>query len=259
MTAEHDGRAEPDGRADQADQAGHAGMDALMAAIIDEPLSDDARADAAFMAEHRAAAADLALLREQLGLIGDALGDRPRAVAGPEPVPVRPSRTRRRAFNLAFGTLAVAAVAAVLSGMAWLLAQAGGGINADSGSDSAASKPHSDGGTFGSPGYFACSRLIAEGRATSVEPLPGTEWIRVTMDVTRYYKPEKPGADDEKELTYVIDRNVVPGLRVGDQVLFAVPNGERQPAYWLVGEKGIAEERARLTVSAAESRGLICE
>ncbi|MFE9442800.1 hypothetical protein ACFYO2_28290 [Streptomyces sp. NPDC006602] len=249
MTAEHDGRAE------------HAGMDALMAAIIDEPLSDDARADAAFMAEHRSAEADLALLREQLGIIGHVLGDPEGAAEAAEPVPVRPFRPRRRALNLAFGTLAVAAVAAVLSGMAWLLAQAGGGMGgADSGSDSAASKTSSEGGsTFGSPDYFACSRLIAEGRATSVEQLPGTESIRVIVDVTRSYKPAKPGADDKKELTYVIDRNIVPGLREGDQVLFAIPNGERQPAYWLVGEKEIARNRARLSVSAAESRGLTCE
>ncbi|MFD3497654.1 hypothetical protein ACFWWT_28335 [Streptomyces sp. NPDC058676] len=245
MTAEHDGRA---------------GMDALMAALTDEPLSDAARADAAFMAEHRSAEADLALLREQLGIIGRTLADPPTPTEAPVPVPVRRSRPRRRTtLNLAFGGLAVACAAALLSGMAWLLAQAGGGMDAGASSDSAASKEDSDAGSvFGGPHYFACSRLIAEGRATSVERLPGTESFRVTIDVTRYYKPEKPGADDKKELTYVIDGNVVPGLREGDQVLFAVPNGERQPEYWLVGEKQIARDRARLTVSAAESRGLPC-
>ncbi len=248
MTAEHDGRA---------------GMDALMAALTEEPLSDEARADAAFMAEHRSAEADLALLREQLGIIGQALAEPPQAARAPEPVavPVRPSRARRRTLNLAFGGLAVAAAAALLSGMAWLLAQAGGGMGAgaDSGTSAAKEEDSGAGSLFGSPHYLACSRLIAEGRAASVERLPGTESLRVTVDVTRYYKPEKPGADDKKELTYVIDGNVVPGLRVGDQVLFAVPNGERQPAYWLVGEKQIAQDRARLTASVAASRGLACE
>ncbi|KOU67372.1 hypothetical protein ADK57_17270 [Streptomyces sp. MMG1533] len=234
-------------------------MDALMAAITEEPLSDAARADAAFMAEHRSAQADLALLREQLGLIGQALAEPPRATRAPEPVPPRPSRIRRRTLNLAFGGLAVAAAAALFSGMAWLFAQAGDGTDAGASSDSAASKEDSDGGTlFGSPRYFACSRLVAEGRATAVEQLPRTEFVRVTVQVTRYYKPEKPGADDKKELTYLIDRNIVPGLREGDQVLFGIPNGERQPQSWLVGEKQIAQDRARFTVSAAESRGLTC-
>ncbi len=51
----------------------HDGVDALMAAITDEPLPDAARADAGFMAEHATATAEVALLREQLGIIGQAL------------------------------------------------------------------------------------------------------------------------------------------------------------------------------------------
>ncbi|MEU9355830.1 hypothetical protein AB0D65_33750 [Streptomyces griseoloalbus] len=49
------------------------GMDALMAALLDEPLPAPARQDAAFMAARSDAVADLAVLREQLALIGDAL------------------------------------------------------------------------------------------------------------------------------------------------------------------------------------------
>lgn len=49
------------------------GMDAVMAAILDEPLPARALRDPVFMAAHGAAAADVAVLREQLGLIGDAL------------------------------------------------------------------------------------------------------------------------------------------------------------------------------------------
>ncbi|MEV5358713.1 hypothetical protein AB0L15_37690, partial [Streptomyces sp. NPDC052693] len=54
-------------------EAGGADGDPLMAAITGEPLPQDA--DAAARAEHRAARADVALLREQLGLVGDALAD----------------------------------------------------------------------------------------------------------------------------------------------------------------------------------------
>lgn len=70
MTAENEDRTGRDGYED-----GRGGVDALLAAITGEPLTDEARADAAFMAEHRSAAADVALLREQLGIIGHALAE----------------------------------------------------------------------------------------------------------------------------------------------------------------------------------------
>lgn len=76
MTAEHDGH---EGREGRDEQGGDDGMDALLAVLADEPLSDEARADAAFMAAHRSAQADVALLREQLGIIGDALAEPPKA------------------------------------------------------------------------------------------------------------------------------------------------------------------------------------
>ncbi|MGW2287979.1 hypothetical protein [Streptomyces phaeochromogenes] len=53
--------------------AEYEGMDALMAALTDEPLPEDARDDAEFLAEHRSALADIALLGEQLRLMGDTL------------------------------------------------------------------------------------------------------------------------------------------------------------------------------------------
>jgi hypothetical protein len=241
MTAEHDGRA---------------GMDALMAAITEEPLSDAARADAAFMAEHRSAEADLALLREQLGLIGQALAEPPKAAEALEPVPVRRSRTRRRVRDLAFGGLAVAAAAAVLSGMAWLLTQAPDGLNAtsDGGAD-AASKQESDGVRFGSPRYLACARTVAEGTVTRVESLPDDELLRITVHVTRSYKPEQ----GEDELTYVISRyDVSRPLEQGDQVLFGVRQDAAVPDHWAVGERDVARERAWITASLPESRTLRC-
>lgn len=53
--------------------AGYEGLDALLAAITDEPLPEGARDDAEFMAEHGSAVADVALLREQLRIMGDVL------------------------------------------------------------------------------------------------------------------------------------------------------------------------------------------
>ncbi|MFJ5993796.1 hypothetical protein [Streptomyces sp. NPDC092370] len=59
--AEHDGGGEYDG------------MDALMAVLVGAPVPREAREDAAYRAAHDAAAADVALLRRQLGLLGDTL------------------------------------------------------------------------------------------------------------------------------------------------------------------------------------------
>ncbi|MEU6180792.1 hypothetical protein [Streptomyces coeruleorubidus] len=80
MTARND-----DGRRD----ADYDGMDALMAALVDDPLPEGARHDASFMAAHRAAAADVALLREQLLLIGETLArDTGAAVGAADAEPV---------------------------------------------------------------------------------------------------------------------------------------------------------------------------
>ncbi|MFD8813825.1 hypothetical protein ACFV23_20595, partial [Streptomyces sp. NPDC059627] len=84
MTAEHDDHERYDGRDEEE-------TDALFAVLMDEPLTGGQRADPAFMAEHRAATADVALLREQLGIIGDTLAAPP---PRPEPRP-RPAARRR--------------------------------------------------------------------------------------------------------------------------------------------------------------------
>lgn len=153
------------------DGPAYAGKDALMAALLDEPLPEAALRDAEFVASRDAAAADVALLREQLGLIGEALagagtanaeagappgrrvaawpGDAAGAetdlgrvsgsAAAPAP-PVRPLLPRparaRRALNIAFGTLAAAAAASVLFGVGWAVVQAGGAADTTSSSDS---------------------------------------------------------------------------------------------------------------------------
>ncbi|MEW2154387.1 hypothetical protein AB0950_03670 [Streptomyces sp. NPDC007189] len=61
----------------------YGGMDALMAAITGEPLPEEAHRDPAFLAEHRAAEADVAVLRDQLSRIAEALTGEP-VEAAPE-------------------------------------------------------------------------------------------------------------------------------------------------------------------------------
>lgn len=244
--------------------AEHDGIDALMAAITDEPLSEEARRDSAFMAEHRSASADLTLLREQLGIIGQALAEPPPTPA-PKPARVGPSRARVWVPKLALGSLAVAAAASVVAGLGWLIAT--GGPNAmsssdDSGSGASAQKseadgaPDADAGTrFGSPHYLACTRLVVEGTVTSVERLVDGVQLRITVDVIRYYKQDGQQPD---KLTYVIEDTFARGLVKGDRVLFGVPKGDAVPDHWVVGEKQVAQERAWIQASLPESRKLTC-
>ncbi|MGW2570297.1 hypothetical protein [Streptomyces sp. NPDC001537] len=237
--------------------AEHNSVDALMAAITGEEPPEEARVDAAFAAEYRRATADVALLRQQLGIIGDALAEetRPERTAAP----VRAPRDWRRARRFAFGSLAVAAVATVLSGLGWLVVQADSGVGAMSGgsADSASKADGAKAGSaFSSPGYLACTRLVAEGEVTAVQPVHGTAGQeRITLDVTRSYKPQKSG----KEITLLIEEETLrKALHKGDHILVAVPSQSTVPDYVIVGEKSIARERAGLTRALPESAEVAC-
>ena len=238
--------------------AEHNSVDALMAAITGEELPEEARADAAFAAEHRRATADVALLRQQLGIIGEALAEEPRPERAP--VPVRAPRDWHRARRFAVGSLAVAAVGTVLTGLGWLLVQANSGVDSMSGgsadSASKADRNAEAGSAFSSPGYLACTRLVAEGEVTAVEPVSGTaEQERITLDVTRSYKPEK----SRREITLLIEEETLrKALHKGDHILVAVPPQSTVPDYVIVGEKAIAHERAGLTRALPESADVTC-
>ncbi|GLW45604.1 hypothetical protein Stsp02_12660 [Streptomyces sp. NBRC 14336] len=250
--------------------AEHSGIDALMAAITDEPLPADA--DAATRAEHRAATADLAVLREQLGIIGHALSDpsapAARPVPEPAPRPARPVRpTRRRMFRVALGSLAVAAAASVVTGLGWLVSQSGmNGAADDSGgnaSEAAKGQADSDGGTFfSSPRYLACAYLVAEGTVTAAAPAGNDpELVRVKVTATEVYVPAAPAAAKsvkDDPLTYVIDKNTAPGLRTGDEVMIGVPEKGAPPDMWIVGEKAIAPERDRINRALSDAADLGC-
>ncbi|MFB0617492.1 hypothetical protein [Streptomyces sp. AGS-58] len=86
MTAEHEGADGARG-AEGAEGAGeYGGMDALMAAITGDPLPEEAHRDPAFHTGHRAAQADVALLRDRLHWLAEALtGERASGGAGAGP------------------------------------------------------------------------------------------------------------------------------------------------------------------------------
>ncbi|AVH58726.1 MULTISPECIES: hypothetical protein [Streptomyces] len=265
--------------------AEYEGVDALLAAITDEPLPEEVQDDAAFMAEHGSALADVALLKEQLTLIGDALADstetgepvartarKPRRPRGArKPRNRRPSAGPRKRFRrpdalaVALGTFAVAVVASMVVGMSWLIAHSGVGGGDDTASSARADSDNKDAGSadrtggaessLSAPGYIACSRLIAEGTVAEVEPVPGVAQDRITLDVARYYKPDK-GKD---QVTFVMNEDVDPRLRKGDHVLVGIPRNAASPDIWSTREKDIARERAWILKALPQSRGLACE
>ncbi|MFJ8465235.1 hypothetical protein [Streptomyces swartbergensis] len=264
--------------------ADYDGMDALMAALVDDPLPEGARQDASFMAAHRAAAADVTLLREQLLLIGETLARDTGAAAGAagaEPavesrgaasrsgreggagagvVSSAGRRSRPRPLVVALRGLAAAVAAGVVVGMGWLVVQSDYGSGDDAAGSSAADSaagPHrgDQESGLGHAGYLACARLVAEGTVAEVEPVPGTGQDRVTLDVDRYYKPAK-GQD---QIVFPMDEDVAPQPRPGDRVLVGITRGQAQPDLWSVGEKAIASKRAWITAAPGESGTRPCE
>ncbi len=243
--------------------AEYEGVDALLAAITDEALPEGALDDPEFMAEHRSAVADVALLREQLAVIGDALADRAEEV---KPVPVRAPRKRarrpkapprnrgRRPLALVLGTLVAATVAAMVVGMGWILGHDGAGASDSSGAKAADSGTAGGSASLSAPAIWPAPRLVAEGTVAHVEPLPGTTENRITLHVDRYYKPEKGRA----EVVLVLDEQVAPRPREGERVLVAVQDGPATPTGWTTGEKAIADERAWIVKALPASRTLTC-
>ncbi|MFI6038799.1 hypothetical protein ACIBBD_32635 [Streptomyces sp. NPDC051315] len=238
-----------------------------MAVILDAPLSEEARADPVFMAGHRAATADVALLREQLGVLADALtepAEQPVHRPAP-PAPVHPPR--RRLLPLALRTVGAAAAGALVVGAGWLVVQVGRGA-ADIGAsrsvdDSAAAdeKEAASGAAadspLGDPGYLACeARLVVEGEVTDVERVPGSTQERVTLRVTRSYKPEQQAAP---EVDFVMERDMDPLLAEGDHVLVGLAQGSASPDVWAVGAADIAAERSAIARAAGRTDGVTCE
>ncbi|MFI1754470.1 hypothetical protein [Streptomyces sp. NPDC020571] len=239
------------------------GYDALTAAITGEPLPPDAGADA--RGAYRSATADVALLREQLHLLGDALGDAvPQERATVPRQPARAPAPRRRPFRLALGVLAAACAGVVVTGLGWLVVQSGSGASEDAASGSAADKsaarPDSPSPSreaavvFGTPRYLACARLVAEGTVTGVEAVPGTRQHRVTLRVAHAYAPE----GSTGPATFVLD-DALATLRPGDRVLAGVLRDRPTADTVITGDRNIATARSRVTASLPESRTLACD
>ncbi|GHF68965.1 hypothetical protein [Streptomyces griseosporeus] len=247
MTAGHDDRDGLDGQD---------GLDPLLAVLMDEPAPPGA--DAAYLAGRRAAEADVALLRRELTALGDALAGPPAAQDTPEqqPAPVRAVRPVRRR-RLLPAALGLAAAGAVVTLLGWLVVQTGNGTGG--GDDSATGATASDakpafGGRFDNPEYFACAALIAEGDVTDVRRVPGAAGHRVTLRVTRAYKPERTAPT----VTVTVEDETAPAPRAGDHVLVGLQREALIADLWISGETAIAPERQTLTDQLTAAQGLPC-
>ncbi|MFF9714740.1 hypothetical protein ACF1DW_03965 [Streptomyces sp. NPDC014603] len=327
--------------------------DPLMLAILAETPPADARRDPAFLTEHEAALADLAVLREQLALLGDVLTEPVDAVPGegvheapadrtgptgrtptdrtptdrtptdgtptdrtptdraptdrtptdraptdgphpgahPPPPPPPPHRPRgheartsrgsrgpgrrpgprrpRRPLRVALGSLAVAAAAAFVAGLGWLVVQPGATQDASSADAGVAAGDRSSPGAaedapappgaeqqdpVGSARRLACARLVAEGTVTAVRPVPGADGRRVTLAVTRVHKGEE-GAP----VTFLLGASAESSPGVGDEVLVVLPGEGDRPDLLVTGAQNVALARAWVTATLPEADRLACQ
>lgn len=271
--------------------AEYEGMDALMAALTDEPLPEGARDDAEFLTEHRSALADVALLREQLRIMGDTLaagtpvteGDRPDPEAEPSPAsaprgrpkplrtpkpsrkpkslrapkPSRPSQPPwyRRYAGVAMGTLVVGAGTAMLGGMVWLGVQGGVG---DGGADSSAAKQEDgagDASLYSPEMHLACSKVLVEGTVQSITPAADGN-VSVVLKVKRYYRPEQSVAD-RPTITVTLLGSAKEDLEVGTYTLVRVPVFPQDRQDWETGP-GVADARKDILKALPKARGMEC-
>ncbi|MFC9126618.1 hypothetical protein ACFT4A_07215 [Streptomyces sp. NPDC057099] len=299
MTARNDNNENDAVRRDGSDGCGGAeydGMDALMAAILGDPVPEAARRDTDYLAAHRAAATDVALLREQLTLLGDALahGDEARVedrgeaadpagrtvaagpTAGPRGaahgagpgapadsavrvLPVRARRGRPRPVSIALRGLVAAAAATVVVGMGWLVVQGGAGSGGDSEGSSAADT--AAGTQHGSEdAKLSAAGYLACARIVVEGTVAEVEPVPGTGQdrVTLDVERSYKPAEGQKRVVFPMSEEVDPRLRPGDHVLIGITGGQAEPDHWSVGEKEIAHDRAWITAALPDSRTTPC-
>ncbi|CAL9562788.1 hypothetical protein [Streptomyces sp. Tu 3180] len=274
------------------------GMDALMAALLDEPPPARARRDPAFLAAHGAAVADLEVLRERLALIGDALaapaGDAPAgagdaapaaptgtegrspegadpgsgAAAGRPPLrsrsappggPRGPRGPHRARRPLRTALGALAAAAA-----ATLVVGMGGWLVAQGGGASGAadSKAASDAaaGERADGAAFGSPGHLACTRLVAEGVVLAVEPVPGAgrERITLRVSRAYKGTQDDRRVAFVLDPAGQPRLGEGDRVMVGLPLEGDRPDTVIVGEEDIAPERSRITAALPESRTLTC-
>lgn len=258
--------------AENAEYADDARTDALLAAITDEPLPQEALDDPEFMAEHRSAMADVATLREQLLIMGDTLAaESERPEEDPAPLrtakPPKPARSwqPRRYAGLALGALVVAMGTTLLGGLVWLGVQGGGDAGAGASSADSATRAESGSGegsaadegkeTYSPETRIACSKILVEGTVLSVTPRDDGD-VRVVLEVKRYFRPERTVAE-HPTIAVNLYGSARADLKAGVDTLVRVPVHTREPQDWKVGPEA-ADARDELVDALPGAHGLKC-
>ncbi|MFD8813824.1 hypothetical protein ACFV23_20590, partial [Streptomyces sp. NPDC059627] len=163
-------------------------------------------------------------------------------------------RARARAGPLA------AAITGAVFGIGWLAANGGSdamsnGASSGKAADSASSATGQGGEEqAGGPGYLACARLVVEGTVTGVRQLPDTGTERVTLRVTRAYKPAKTA----EEVQFLFGSGTDARVRTGARLLVGITSGRQIPDRYAVGEAEIARERSWIVRDLPASRTTTC-
>ncbi|MFS4093092.1 hypothetical protein [Streptomyces sp. AF1A] len=278
--------------------AEHDGLDALMAVITGEPLPEDARHDSAFLAEHRAAEADVALLRQQLArlaehltgdagapggaLTGDAFAGGDGAPASPPDAeasvpsvrpgrrlrggrrpggavrPGRPARSRRP-LRVALGALAGVAACSVVVGLGWLVTHSAPGASEDSaGAKSADQAPDPAFGDGGRPSDP--ERVLACSQLVVEGTVARVEpWKQSPWRrITLTVIRSYKPARGPARVSFLLDAGATPAPRAGQHVLVRVGRGERGASRWDVGDGRVAADRAWIEQALPGSRHVGC-
>ncbi|MHC5258389.1 hypothetical protein ACYSUO_10925 [Streptomyces sp. UC4497] len=233
----------------------------LMLAVTGEPLPPDDP-------DATAVAADVALLREQVRGLGDALASRrgaesglgsgPEPAAGSGPVSRPVAVRRRRPLRVAVGGLVAACAVSLFGGLVWLGVSAPGGGGDMGASDKSAAQDgggKSDTSSSSLAMHIACSRVLVEGRVVSVTPRADGD-VRVVLDVERYYRPER-SPRDEPTTTVTLDGSARQDLKPGTYTLIRVPVHPEDDQDWKTG-RGVADTRRDILRALPEARGLDC-
>ncbi|MFI0811061.1 hypothetical protein [Streptomyces echinatus] len=172
----------------------------------------------------------------------------------------RAGRTRGsgRALRIALGSLAGAAAFSLALGVGWLVTNGGvGGENggsAKSAADAAGKEVRTAVRPADPERELACSPLVVEGTVTRVQRREEDSSSRVTVTVSRSYRPTHGPA----EVGFLVDGGMRPVPRTGQHVLVVVGRGERYASRWAVGDARVAAERAWITDALPGARNLAC-
>jgi hypothetical protein len=280
-----------------AEYEGDSAADALLAAITDEPLPEGAHDDAEFMAEHRSATADVALLREQLRIMGDTLAmesgravdtgravesghavngardkqperpERPERPEQPEqpavtPAPHRPPkprRTRRRRYaGVALGALAAAMGTAMLGGLVWMGAQGTSDSAGSTGSDeSRAQVEDSSGGKSATSPEMHIACSKVLVEGTVQSITPTGDGNVRVALKVKRYYRPEQSVTDHPTITVTLLDSAREDLKVGTYTLIRVPVYPEDRQDWETGW-GVGDAREGILDALPGARGLEC-